>query len=184
MLSSIISSVFASHLKKESIYTLKLTRRGVNIHEGREVNIMKSLSVERAMTTTIETVPEDMSLKELIRHTMGSKHSSFPVVDKNGLLTGILTFQDFKEIIYEDCLDAIIAKDLATTKVITVTDLDNLETALKKIGFKNIEQLPVVDKNNPGKIIGILSRRDIFAAYNKALIDRSLTGKTFKNSQD
>jgi len=184
MLSSIISSVFASHLKKESIYTLKLIRRGVNIHEGREENIMKSLNVGESMTRTVETVPEDMSLKELIRHTMGSKHSSFPVVDKNGLLTGILTFQDFKEIIYEDCLDGIIAKDLAITKVITVTDLDNLDTALKKIGFKNIEQLPVVDKNNPGKIIGILSRRDIFAAYNKALIDRSLTDEMSKDSKD
>ncbi|MFZ1981923.1 MAG: chloride channel protein, partial [Smithella sp.] len=169
MLSCIISSVFASHLKKESIYTLKLIRRGVNIHEGREVNIMKSLNVGKSMTRTVETVPEDMSIKELIRYTMGSKHSSFPVVDKNGLLTGILTFQDIKEIIYEECLEGIIVKDLAITKVITVTDQDNLDTALKKIGFKNIEQLPVVDKNNPGKIIGILSRRDIFAAYNKAL---------------
>ncbi|MGA9108851.1 MAG: chloride channel protein [Smithella sp.] len=184
MLSCIISSVFASHLKKESIYTLKLIRRGVNIHEGREVNVMKSLNVGESMTRIVETVPEDMSIKELIRYTMRSKHSSFPVVDKNGLLTGILTFQDIKEIIYEECLDGIIVKDLAITKVITVTDQDNLDTALKKIGFKNIEQLPVVDKNNPGKIIGILSRRDIFAAYNKALIDRSLTGQTFKNSKD
>jgi CIC family chloride channel protein len=145
---------------------------------------MKSLSVERAMTSTIETVPEDMTLKELIRYTMGSKHSSFPVVDKQGLLTGILTFQDFKEIIYEECLDGIIAKDLAITKVITVTDQDNLDMALKKIGFKNIEQLPVVDKNNPRKIIGILSRRDIFAAYNKALIDRSLSDEMSKDSKD
>ena len=184
MLSCIISSVFASHLKKESIYTLKLIRRGVNIHEGREVNIMKSLNVGKSMTRTVETVPEDMSIKELIRYTMGSKHSSFPVVDKNGLLTGILTFQDIKEIIYEECLDGIIVKDLAITKVITVTDQDNLDTALKKIGFKNIEQLPVVDKNNPGKIIGILSRRDIFAAYNKALIDRSLTDEMSKDSKD
>ena len=184
MLSCIISSVFASHLKKESIYTLKLIRRGVNIHEGREVNIMKSLNVGESMTRTVETVPEDMSLKELIRYTMGSKHSSFPVVDKNGLLTGILTFQDIKEIIYEECLDGIIVKDLAITKVITVTDQDNLDMALKKIGFKNIEQLPVVDKNNPRKIIGILSRRDIFAAYNKALIDRSLTDEMSKDSKD
>jgi hypothetical protein len=32
----------------------------------------------------------------------------------------------------------------------------------------------VVDNENPRKIVGILSRRDIFAAYNKALINRSL----------
>jgi CIC family chloride channel protein len=182
MLSCIIASILASQLKKESIYTLKLIRRGTDIRAGKEVNIMKSLRVEESMTRNVETIPEDMPLKQLIGYTLGSKHSSFPVVDKEGLLTGILTFQDFKEIIYERGLDdLVIAKDLATTRIITVANTDNLDTALKKIGFRNIEQLPVVDSRNPRKLIGILSRRDIFAAYNKALIDRSLVGGISKD---
>ncbi len=182
MLSCIIASILASQIKRESIYTLKLIRRGTDIRAGREVNIMKSLRVEDAMTGNVETVSEKMPLKELIAFTLSSKHSSFPVVDKEGLLTGILTFQDFKDVLYEEDLGTlVVAQEISTTKVITVTKSENLDTALKKIGFKNIEQLPVVDENDPRHIIGILSRRDIFAAYNKALIDRTLAGSIQKD---
>ena len=68
-----------------------------------------------------------------------------------------------------------MVKDIAIPDVIIITGNESLDEALKKIGLKNIEQLPVVDENNPRKIVGILSRRDIFSAYNKALINRSLT---------
>jgi CIC family chloride channel protein len=136
---------------------------------------MKSLLVKDVMTREVETVSENMSLEKLLSSTISSKYSSFPIVDGKGLLTGIVTFQDFKEILFEKQLGRlIVAKELSTPNVITITENENLDSALKKIGFRNIEQLPVVDESNPRKILGILSRRDIFAAYNKALIDRSL----------
>jgi len=176
MLSCIISAVLSTQIKKESIYTMKLIRRGTDIRAGREVNVMRSLLVKDAMTTDVVTVSENMPLKALVKFTIGSKHSSFPVVDGSGLLSGIVTFQDFKDVIYEESLEnLVVAKDLATLKVVTITPDESLDTALKKIGFRNIEQLPVVDAENPRKILGILSRRDIFASYNKALIDRSLS---------
>ncbi len=176
MLSCIIGYVIASNINKESIFTLKLARKGIDIKAGREMNIMKSLRVRDAMTKTVATVPENMHLSTLMKTTIEGKHSSFPVVDDHDRLAGIVTFQDFKEIIFEEGLgDLIIVKDIATTDVITVTEDESLDKALEKIGFKNIEQLPVVDRHNPRRIIGILSRRDIFAAYNKELINRSLS---------
>lgn len=175
MLSCIIAYIIASQINRESIFTLKLVRRGTDIKAGREVNIMKSLLVKDAMTKDVETVPETMHLNVLLQSTLSSKYSSFPVVDNEGLLSGIITFQDFKEIILEEVVEGlIVAKDISRSDVITITEKENLEDALEKIGFKNIEQLPVVDEDNPRKIVGILSRRDVFAAYNKALINRSL----------
>ena len=77
--------------------------------------------------------------------------------------------------VFEEGLgDLVVVKDIAIPSVITITEGESLDEALKKIGLKNIEQLPVVDENNPRKIVGILSRRDIFSAYNKALINKSL----------
>jgi len=185
MLSCIISAMLATQIKKESIYTMKLIRRGTDIRAGREINVMRSLLVKDAMTTDVVTVPETMPLKALLKFTISSKHSSFPVVDGNGLLCGIVTFQDFKDVIYEEGLDnLVVAKDLATLKVVTITPDESLDTALKKIGFRNIEQLPVVDAKDSRKILGILSRRDIFASYNKALIDRSLAAGFQKKSDE
>ena len=176
MLSCIISTVVASQLKRDSIYTLKLARRGVDIRAGKDVNVMKALLVRDAMTRDVVTVPADMPLKKLVRFTLSSKHSSFPLVDKDGLLEGIVTFQDFKDVVFEEGLgDLVVAKELSPQEVITITGNENLDSALRKIGVKNIEQIPVVDELNPRKIVGILSRRDIFTAYNKAIIDRSIT---------
>jgi len=181
MLSCIIATVIANQLKSDSIYTLKLARRGVDIRAGKEVNILKSLSVEVAMTEDVVTIPSNMSLKNLVKFTLASKHSSFPLVDEEGLLSGIVTFQDFKEVVFEEGLgDLVVAKELSPPRVITITKKENLDDALVKIGVRNIEQIPVVDENNPKKIIGILSRRDIFAAYNKALVNRSLALKGIK----
>ena len=178
MLSCIIATVVASQLKRDSIYTLKLARRGVDIRAGKEVNILKSLLVKDAMTQEVVSIPSNMSLKNLVKFTLASKHSSFPLVDNEGLLSGIVTFQDFKEVVFEEGLgDLVVAKELSPPVVITITKKENLDDALQKIGLKNIEQIPVVDENNPRKIIGILSRRDIFAAYNKALINRALAIK-------
>jgi CIC family chloride channel protein len=123
----------------------------------------------------VVTVSENMHLNKLLQHTFSSKYSSFPVVDSQGLLCGIITFQDFKEVVFEEGLgDLVVVKDIANPNVITITRNENLDEALEKIGMKNIEQLPVVDENNPRKIVGILSRRDIFSAYNKALFNKSL----------
>ncbi|MEA3471713.1 MAG: chloride channel protein, partial [Thermodesulfobacteriota bacterium] len=158
MLSCIIAYIIASQINRESIFTLKLVRRGTDIKAGREVNIMKSLLVKDAMTKDVETVPETMHLNVLLQSTLSSKYSSFPVVDNEGLLSGIITFQDFKEIILEEVVEGlIVAKDISRSDVITITEKENLEDALEKIGFKNIEQLPVVDEDNPRKIVGILS---------------------------
>ncbi len=175
MLSCIIAAVLSGQIRRESIYTLKLIRRGVDIRAGREVNVLRSLFVRDAMTKDVVTVPEDLPLPDLVRFTLEGRYSSFPVVDRQGLLSGIVTFQDFKEILFEEGLEnLVVAGDIAVPGVITVTEGENLDRALRKIGFRNIEQLPVVAEGNPRKIVGILSRRDILSAYNKALVDRSL----------
>ena len=90
-------------------------------------------------------------------------------------MTGIISVQDFMGVVFEkDLMDLIVIKELATLDVITVTADDNLDTTMKKIGYRNIEQLPVVHRDNPKKLVGIISRRDMVSAYNKELMSRTL----------
>lgn len=175
MLTCITSTIFASFLSKESIYTLKLARKGIKLQAGKEVNILKSILVKDAMARGAQTIPENMTLRKFNKFLEKSKHSNFPVVDSEGLISGIISFQDFKEAVFESGLeDLIVVKELATEKVITITESENLDDALNKIGTRNIEQLPVVQKGNSRKIIGMLSRRDIISAYNKGLLEHRL----------
>ncbi len=173
MFTCVIGTALARKFEKETIDTYCLAQNGINLHAGKEVNLLKTIKVKESMTKKPETIPENMTLKNIFKYLSKSRHLSFPMVDESGLLTGILSIQDFREIAYEkDLEDIIIAKDIATLDVITVTTADNLNTALMKIGDRNIDQLPVVSSKNPRKLVGILSRRDILSSYNKEIEKR------------
>jgi CIC family chloride channel protein len=178
MIACIISYLASSQLLQESIYTLKLARRGVNIRGGKEVNVLKSIPVRDVMNPYPETIPESLSLREFSEKISKSKHNSFPIVNKDGNLTGILSFLDYHDAVFDENLkDLIVAKDLATLNVVTVSIDDNLYSALEKITSKDFSILPVVDKDNPSVLLGVLTRRDIIGAYNKAVIKMTLFNK-------
>ena len=175
MLSCILATVFAGMLKKESIYTLKLVRRGIDIREGKEVNVLKSMSVKDVMSHRVETIKEGSSLAEMTDLISKSRFNSFPVVNADNKLAGILSFIDYSEAIYdEDLKHLVVAKDLASANVVTVSSDDNLYTALEKISRRDFSTMPVVSPDDPAAIVGIVSRRDIIGAYEKAVLKKSL----------
>jgi len=175
MITCIISSIAGRQLFKESIYTLKLVRRGINLEEGKEVNVLKSIIVSEVMNTEVETITEALSLEKLAETIFKSKYNSFPVISDGNKLTGILSFFDYNEAIFDENLKGlVVAKDIATSDVVTITTDDNLYNALEKITFKDFSILPVVSTDDSTKLMGVLTRRDIMGAYNKAVIKKSL----------
>jgi len=175
MIACIIGSVASGQLLKDSIYTLKLARRGVNIKAGKEVNVLKSIPVKDVVNPEVETIPENMTLGRLAEKISKSKDNSFPVVNDEGDLTGVLTFVDYHDVVFDENMkDLVVAQEIATTKVVTVSLDDNLYDAMEKITLKDFSILPVVSPNNPSQLIGVLTRRDIFSAYNKAVIKKSI----------
>ena len=175
MLACIIATVTSGQLLRDSIYTLKLARRGVDLKGGKEVNVLKSLFVKDVMNANVETMPEAFPLKKMAEKISKSKFNSFPVLNDRNQLSGILSFNDYSEAIFdEDLKDLVVAKDLATTDLVTVCLDDNLYTALEKISSKDYAVLPVVAAEDPTKLEGVVSRRDIIGAYNKAVLKKSL----------
>ncbi|MCK4390604.1 MAG: chloride channel protein [Desulfobacterales bacterium] len=173
MIACIIGSLASGQLLTDSIYTLKLARRGVNIKAGKEVNVLKSISVKDVMNPEVETIPENMTLGRLAEKISKSKYNSFPVVNSEGDLTGILTFVDYHDVVFDESLrDLVVAKEIATTKVVTVSLNDNLYNTMEKITLKDFSILPVVSPDNPSQLLGTLTRRDIYSAYNKAVIKK------------
>ena len=84
-------------------------------------------------------------------------------------------YASYSGVIFDENLrNLIIARDLATLDVVTITTDDDLYNALDKITRKDFSILPVVSPDNPLNLMGILTRRDIISAYNKAVIKRSV----------
>ena len=175
MLACIIATIASGQFSRESIYTLKLMRRGVNIKEGKEVNVLKSLFVKDVMTSQVETINEALPLGQMAKLISKSKFNSFPVINDRQQLIGIVSFNDYNEAIFDENLkDLVVAKDIASTDLVTVSIDENLYTALEKISLKDFAVLPVVSAQDPSRLEGVISRRDIIGAYNKAVLKKSL----------
>lgn len=175
MIGCVVATLVARQLKNESIYTLKLIRRGVDIHAGKEMNLLRSMSVEQAMRTVVESVPEDMTLGDFNDKLIHSKHASFPVVNKNDELVGIVSHADYADYFCDKNLwDVVVMRDIATEKVQTVTPGDTLEQALREITAKDYATLPVLAGPNDRRLVGIVSHRDIISSYSHQLRKSSL----------
>jgi CIC family chloride channel protein len=179
MFASVIGTIIARALKHDSIDTESLSRDGINLHAGREVNTLRSIHVAEVMTKEMTRLPEHMPFDVILEIATTSKVLYFPVVDGDGKMIGILSFQDLKESLFEEDLKKfIVARDLAYTNVTTVTPQDNLETVMEEFGFRDIDVFPVVDAEDRQKLLGMISRRDVITAYNHAILKRNLAHGT------
>ena len=177
MLSCILSTIVTTSLKQGSIYTIKLLRRGIDISEGWEQNILRTLCVREIMSNQVVTIPESMHLVDIINTLKIYNVSYLHMVNANEELKGIISFRDIRPLLQEDTLErSVIAKDIATLDVFTVRASDNVQLALERMGRRGISQLPVVAEENAIKVIGTVSKKEVLAAYEKTVVRREIEG--------
>ncbi|MGC9318213.1 MAG: chloride channel protein [Armatimonadota bacterium] len=169
MLTCGIATVAARHMRRTSIYNLKLLRRGVHLELGRDVSLLNELLVRDAMTTDLVTVRPDDTGHDAMRLLEESTHHGFPLVDEQGLLHGIVTADDLRQAAEEDRLDEPITS-IATHRLVVAFPEETLNDALRKLGMHHVGRAPVVAPDDHRKILGIITDKDIVAAYNHALI--------------
>ncbi len=115
---------------------------------------------------SVIVIPENMHLSQLIQVIANSRQIYFPLVDGGGKVTGILSINDIREVMFEasvQCL--IIAKDVAKPNMVRVFGQDSLQEALDKMVRLNVDELPVVKEEAPDEIIAMISKRDIIGYY-------------------
>ena len=173
MFACTIALVISTLLSKESIYTMKLIRRGVNIHRGKEINVLKSLKVSQVMRPEIELVSHSTPLTELVTRMMASSHSHFFVVGKTNQIQGHISLETLRPLLkdYETVCDVIIASDLEDKEVVTVQSDESLDMIMQLFGKFNLDEIPVI---NNDQIIGIVNRGDVIEAYNREIFKQDM----------
>ncbi len=132
------------------------------------VDVLEQMRVDEVLDTSrrIDFVREDTPLPQILRIAASSSGAYFPVVDQNNKMVGIFSLRDLRAVLTGDGAGPLVlATDIATSPVLTVKPDDDLHTALRRLTQKNIDEIPVVDPEDPGRVIGMLSRKDVIAAY-------------------
>jgi CIC family chloride channel protein len=136
------------------------------------VDVLERIKVGQVPVRTegLDLVPATTPFDKLLRQVADSTETLFPVVDSEGQLTGIFSLRDVRLALAGSTAGALVlADDLAMRPVVTVTVQDDLHTALKRLTNLNLDEIPVVATDDPSRLIGLLSRRELVAAYSRQI---------------
>lgn len=178
MVAGVTASYFAQWLHPESIYTIKLAKRGIRFFEGRDMDIMQGVQVNEVMRKNPVTVHKDQSLHDIMALFQETNLLGFPVLSDNYKLFGIVTLQDIHRAQSEDNFDAskTTAADIATEAPITVYPDEPIWQAIRKMSPRDLARLPVVSRTDSKTLVGTISRSDILRAYDVGVV-RKQRGK-------
>lgn len=163
MAAVVVSALISYSISSDSIYTVKLKRRKIELETRHDWAILGSMKVSEIMSRTVESLPYDMPLSRLIEKLQTSTHSGFPVIDETGGIVGILTYREMRLAIMrsEDLGNIIIVKDLMRENPPIAFPDDIISDALRKMNKNDIDRLPVMDPAHPRRIIGIVTYHNI-----------------------
>ncbi len=119
------------------------------------------------------TVPPDMSLRDLVSRFASSKQAVFPIVDpKTGQMMGVTDGRQLRRTLGREGIDTLlIARDFLG-RAVTIGPHDTLDLAIGRMTTTGFDELIVVDDCD-GRLIGILSRRDVVSAYHRRMLHHS-----------
>jgi len=175
MLATVISTLVSRMLSRDSIYTLKLTRRGIHLEQGRDIDIMRGIMVGEAMSTVADRIPLNLPLDRLADKFSQTHNHGFAVVDESGDLVGVVSMRDLERALKDGRpLEGRTVADIATTEdLLTCFPDEPMWKALCTMGPRDVSQLPVLKQRGSRRLIGLLRRRDIIQAYNNAIAQKA-----------
>ncbi len=143
------------------------------------VDILQTFKVKDLLPRVrkVNLIPQNMLFVEFKRYFAKTKQHYFPVMDQNGRLSGIFSSTDIRGVLFSSEIEnLVVMEDIATSDIILTTPEEDLNTVLQKFTTKNIDSLPVVEQDDHGILIGMLTRREVISFYNERI--QEMKGRT------
>lgn len=152
-------------LKGGSIYTIKLMRKGIYLDLPQPV--LSEVSVGEAMHKEVIAVSPLCRISEVRDGIYRCNYTGFPVVDE-GRLVGMITFDDIRRIPPHE-QEKMTVKEVAVRAPITINPHQSAKMAMDIMYENDVGRLAVVEKDDPQKLIGIITRSDVIRAYEREM---------------
>ncbi|HZD56357.1 MAG TPA: chloride channel protein [Anaerolineales bacterium] len=163
----IFSMLVAERLHRESIYTLKLARRGIRLQSGQDVDVMEAVRVDEVMVRQPATVPTDMPVSLLAGEFLRTGRHGFPVLNSDGSLHGIVSLADYRRSVAngDELPEKLTVKDISTQDVVVAYPDETVGVVLRRMAPRDLSRVPVVARDNPRRLVGVIRRNDIVRAH-------------------
>ena len=174
MLAVVIATALANRMSPDSIYTLKLARRGIDLLRRRPASPMEAITVAEAMRPTPEPVPAAAPLAEVLDRLSATDEPALPVVDESGAFLGVLLDDELEQALGEEDEESHAGSLMRQLPTLTATE--SLAEATATLVKSESAGLAVLDEKGE-RVVGWLSHRDILRVYDQRMkLERARRG--------
>lgn len=119
---------------------------------------MKTTKAVDIMTANVITVKKDVILTEAIALLLRWHISALPVVDNENKMVGIISEIDLVNLTFDGNAADTIVEEVMVTDIVSFSSNMELADLVQTFSKRHLRRVPIIDK---GKVVGIVSRRDI-----------------------
>lgn len=144
-------------------------RSNLGLPAGHKLENPGDILVRHVMRLNVETIHHGTPFQELLNVIAHSRYDRFPVVDDDQNFVGIINYTEIRNLLFDPSLsNLLVARDLISSVHHSIPPDTPLREALKTLQKKrNISYFPVIDPEEPKKLLGILSQNDVLAAFRR-----------------
>jgi CIC family chloride channel protein len=165
---SALSYSIVKYFEPYSMDTKKMAKKGHIFTHDRDRNILSTLKVRKIIETGFQPVLPSINLGQLVEIVSKSQRNIFPVIDKDGILVGIITLDNIREIMFRhDQYAKVTVEQLMQPPAAIIQPDDDMYSVMKKFDETGAWNLPVVENE---MYVGFVSKSSIFTKYRSQLI--------------
>lgn len=166
-------------MPRSSIMTEKLARRGLQVHQDYEADVLAQATVSETMEKNAPVIPAGTRVGEvaerIARHDPAvARYEAMLIVDSGGKLKGVVTRGDILRALDKDSSGAATVEEAGSTKMVVTYPDELISEAVAKMLQFQVGRLPVVDHADDRKIVGYLNRAAIMAARMRRMRDEHM----------
>jgi len=135
-----------------------LQRGTVSLFIETEKEYMKTTKAADIMTTNVITAKKDMLLTDVIALLLRWHISALPVVDDEDKMIGIVSEIDLVNLTFDGNAADTTVEEIMVTDIVSFSPNTELADLVQTFSKRHLRRVPIIDE---GKVVGIISRRDI-----------------------
>lgn len=172
MIVSALSYAVSKSFMPMSIDVQKLMEKEKIVTTNTDDYLLSSIRVEGMIETDFSEVSINLYLRDLVEVVSNSKRNTFPVLDNNLNLKGLITIDDIREVMFkQELYDKVTVRELMRQCQYIITEEDDIRSAMKKFDESHLWNIPVVIGM---RYKGFVSKSTVLEKYREALLKSTI----------
>jgi Kef-type K+ transport system membrane component KefB len=132
----------------------------------------EDLTVGELMRKNVVGLPQEADFHEVVAHIEHSHDNTYPVVNRRGELAGVIRYRELSNALFDPALNALVrAADVTTPAGWVLHPKESVLRAYELFQATKDDCLPVVTRNEPCRLVGLVRRRDVLRLLIRGQMD-------------